>query len=281
MQTLTIGIIGLGLIGGSFAKAIKRNTLHIVAGFDVAGDVMAQALAEGAIDMQLDDAALAQCDLLFAALYPQASIEAVKQRIPHLKKGCVVADLCGVKRVVCDALDTPCRDAGAVFIGAHPMAGREFSGFAHSQPTLFDGASLILTPTQPDDPSQARAVMLLKALARETGFGQTVVTTPDHHDRMIAFTSQLAHVLSNAYVKSPPAKEHAGFSAGSFKDLTRVAKLNETMWTELFLDNTDHLTSEITLLINNLAAYRTALQARNGDTLKALLREGRIIKESL
>lgn len=278
---LFIGIIGLGLIGGSFAKAIKQNTPHLVAGFDIAEDVMEQALAEGAIDMQLDNTVLARCDLLLTALYPQASIEAVAQRIPLLKKGCVVADLCGVKRVVCAALDKPCRDAGLVFVGAHPMAGREFSGYAYTLPTLFKGASLIVTPTRPEDAQTARALTMLQTLARETGFGRTVVTTPEHHDKMIAYTSQLAHVLSNAYVKSPRANEHAGYSAGSFKDVTRVAKLNETMWAELFLDNADHLGVELDLLIANLSAYRDALQNGDRGALRALLREGREIKERL
>lgn len=281
MQTLNIGIIGLGLIGGSFAKAIKRNTQHTIAGFDISEDVLKQALAKGVIDKRLDDAALSECDLLFVALYPAACIKAVTERLSMLKKGCIITDLCGVKRVVCDALDAPCREAGMVFVGGHPMAGREFSGFAHAIATLFDGASMILTPTQLNDPAQAQAVAILKDLAREMGFRQTVVTTPDHHDSVIAYTSQLAHVLSNAYVKSPRAQEYDGYSAGSFKDLTRVAKLNETMWTELFLDNADHLTEELSLLIDNLCAYRAALQARDGDTLKALLREGRIIKEAL
>ncbi len=281
MQTLTIGIIGLGLIGGSFAKAIKQNTPHLVAGHDISADAVQQALDEGAIDKRLDDAALARCDMLFVALYPAATITEVTARLPRLKKGCIVTDLCGVKRVVCDALDAPCRDKGLVFVGGHPMAGREFSGFAHSLPTMFSGASFILTPTRPDDAAQAQAVTKLKHLARELGFRQTVVTTPAHHDGVIAFTSQLAHVLSNAYVKSPRAAEHDGYSAGSFKDLTRVAKLNETMWSELFLQNADCLTEELSLLINNLTAYRTALAARDGDALTRLLREGREIKEGL
>lgn len=281
MQTLTIGVIGLGLIGGSFAKAIKQNTPHIVAGYDISEDAVLQALTESAIDKRLDDAVLARCDLLFVALYPAATITEVLARLPLLKNGCIITDLCGVKRAVCDALDAPCRDAGLVFVGGHPMAGREFSGFAHSLPTLFSGASFILTPTRPDDAAQAQAVTMLKTLARELGFRQTVVTTPAHHDGVVAFTSQLAHVLSNAYVKSPRATEHDGYSAGSFKDLTRVAKLNEVMWCELFLHNADYLTDELTLLIDNLTAYRSALTAQDSDTLTQLLREGREIKEGL
>ncbi|MFA9382042.1 MAG: prephenate dehydrogenase [Acetanaerobacterium sp.] len=281
MQTLTIGIIGLGLIGGSLARAVKAHTPHTVAGYDLDEDTMHKALADGAIDGVLDESALARCDVLFAALYPAASIDAVITRLPLLKAGCVVADLCGIKRAVCDALDAPCRDAGVVFVGAHPMAGREFSGFDHSIPTLFAGAPLLLTPTDPADPGQARAAALLETLARDLGFRETIVTTPDHHDRMIAYTSQLAHVLSNAYVKSPCAPAHDGYSAGSFKDLTRVARLNEAMWTQLFLQNSDHLTDELSLLIDNLTAYKTAIEAGDADTLQSLLREGRKIKEGL
>ncbi len=281
MQPLFIGIIGLGLIGGSFARAIKAYTPHTVAGYDLDADTMLKARQAGAIDTALDDAALAECDMLLCALYPSAAIAELLARLPKLKAGCVVSDLCGVKRAPCDALDAPCRAAGMVFVGAHPMAGREFSGFDYTKSELFSGASLILTPTQPEQGAQAQAVSLWRELAAAVGFGSVTVTTPDHHDCMIAYTSQLAHVLSNAYVKSPRAPEHPGYSAGSFKDLTRVARLNEVMWTELFLANRDSLADELGILIDNLTAYKTALEAQDGDTLKALLKDGRERKERL
>ena len=280
MQTLKIGIIGLGLIGGSLAKALKKYTPHTVNGCNRSPAVEQKALAEGAIDGILTPEALSRCDVLFVGLYPELSIKAVTERLPLLKKGCVIADLCGIKREVCAALAERCAQAGHTFIGAHPMAGREFSGYDFSTPELFNRAPLILTPVG-DTEQETRAVKLLEELALAVGFRGAVVTTPENHDRMIAYTSQLAHVLSNAYVKSPRAKEHAGYSAGSFKDLTRVAYLNEEMWTELFLENRDNLLTELSLLIDNLSAYREALKAEDAQGLKALLREGREIKEQL
>ncbi|SDM60529.1 prephenate dehydrogenase [Acetanaerobacterium elongatum] len=280
MQTLQIGIIGLGLIGGSLAKAIKKFTPHTVYGLNRSKGTEQKALACGAMDGVLTDEALSGCDILFVGLYPALTIKTVLEKLPLLKKGCVIADLCGIKREVCGALSEPCRVAGVTFIGAHPMAGREFSGFDYTTADLFQRASLILTPTEGTE-QEERAVRLLDGLALAVGFRAVVVTTPENHDRMIAYTSQLAHVLSNAYVKSPCAKEHTGYSAGSFKDLTRVAYLNEEMWTELFMQNRDNLTQELSLLIDNLTAYKQAMEAGDADTLKALLREGREIKEQL
>lgn len=280
MQTLQIGIIGLGLIGGSLAKAIKKHTPHTVYGLNRSKETEQKALTCGAMDGVLTDEALSGCDLLFVGLYPALTVKTVLEKLPLLKKGCVIADLCGIKREVCNALCAPCSAAGVTFIGAHPMAGREFSGFDYTTPDLFQRAPFILTPTEGTE-EEARAVKMLEELALAVGFRGAVVTTPENHDRMIAYTSQLAHVLSNAYVKSPCAKEHTGYSAGSFKDLTRVAYLNEEMWTELFLQNRDNLTQELSLLINNLTAYKQAMEAGDADTLKALLREGREIKEQL
>lgn len=280
MQTLQIGIIGLGLIGGSLAKAIKKYTPHTVYGLNRSKETEQKALACGAMDEVLTDEALSGCDILFVGLYPVLTVKTVLEKLPLLKKGCVIADLCGIKREVCNTLSKPCLEAGVTFIGAHPMAGREFSGFDYTTPDLFQRAPLILTPTEGTE-QEAHAVKRLEELALAVGFRGAVVTTPENHDRMIAYTSQLAHVLSNAYVKSPCSKEHTGYSAGSFKDLTRVAYLNEEMWTELFMQNRDNLTHELSLLIDNLTAYKQAMEAGDADALRSLLREGREIKEQL
>lgn len=284
-NNLTIGVVGLGLIGGSLAKAIKEKTSHTVFGGDIEPAVLKKAIDCGAIDGRLDEKTIPNCNIIFIALYPKQTIAFVNEHISNFAKGTVICDLCGIKREVCTEMFKLCAENGVTFIGGHPMAGREFSGFDYSVPTLFEGASLIITPPAAACDNEAdeisRAVELIDGFAREVGFRCLKITTPENHDRMIAYTSQLAHVLSNAYVKSPRALEHEGFSAGSFKDLTRVAKLNEEMWTELFFENKDNLLNELMTLIEHLGEYKTALENNDAPTLKALLKDGRLLKEQL
>ncbi len=158
------------------------------------------------------------------------------------------------------------------------MAGTQYSGFLKSKANMFRNASMILVPPVYDD------IMLLdraKRLLDPLGFSRYVVTTAQKHDEMIAFTSQMAHVISNAFIKSPTAREHKGYSAGSYKDMTRVASLNEEMWTELFLSNSEALEKEIGILIDSLCEYRDAVRDHDADRLRELLREGRIAKEEI
>ena len=157
------------------------------------------------------------------------------------------------------------------------MAGREFSGFEYSLDDLFDNASFIMTPTE-NTPQEE--INLIEDLARSIHFKKVVKTTPEEHDRIIAFTSQLAHVVSNAYIKSPTHRQQLGFSAGSFQDLTRVAKLNEDMWTPLFIMNKEPLCFEIDYIMARLAEYRDAIANEDHDRLRQLLRDGRILKET-
>ena len=245
---MEIGIVGLGLIGGSLAKAISQNTDHTVYGFDLSEEVMAKAVLLDAIEQPLTDKILPHCDIIIVALYPQATIDYVKEHADLIKKGAIVIDCGGVKRIVCDQLIPLGEEKGFLFMGGHPMAGLEHSGFAYAKKSLFNNASMVLCSTK----GSIEDVEKIKDLFSAIGFTNFAITTPDDHDRKIAFTSQLAHVVSNAYIKSPTAMVHAGFSAGSYKDLTRVAKLNEHMWTELFLENPDYLAEEIDTLIENL-----------------------------
>ena len=268
---MNIGIVGLGLIGGSVAKAIKENTEHLVLGYDIDPVIIHKALLLNAIDSPLQNEDLAQCDLLIVALYPSAAIQFVKDHAPLFKKGSIILDTCGVKACVCDALAPVAEENGFCFMGAHPMAGTVYSGFSHSEKALFDNASMVITPLKG---SSIEQVELVKNLCVLIGFTNTQISSPEEHDRVIAFTSQLAHVVSNAYVKSPTATLHKGFSAGSYKDLTRVAKLNEVMWSELFLDNKDALVSEIDGLISRLAEYKSALETSDAEQLKKLLKDG-------
>ena len=275
---MDISVVGLGLIGGSLARTIKLHTDHRVYGADLNAATMDQAALLGAIDGMADDAVIARSDLILVALYPGAIVDWITSHAHLFKPGCLVIDCGGVKQVICKAIEPLVKDAAWRFIGGHPMAGREFSGFKYTRDDLFDHASMILTPYADADPAllqQARNFFL------DIGFRRVQFTTPETHDEMIAYTSQLAHIVSSAYVKCPLADKHRGFSAGSFADMTRVARLNEDMWTELFFDNRDALLPEVEGLVERLTAYRDALRNEDHEAMKALLKEGREIKERL
>lgn len=274
---MNIAIAGLGLIGGSFAKAISARTDHRVTGCDRNADTLRQALADGAIQDTAEDD-FSGADLILVALFPADAVEFIRQKMPTFRPGAVLIDLCGVKQFICDSVAPLVEGTGVSFIGGHPMAGREQFGYESSLETLYDGASMILTPI-PSTPKPA--LELAETFFLSLGFGHIEITTPDRHDEMIAYTSQLAHVVSSAYIQSPVARDYQGFSAGSFKDLTRVARLNETMWTELFLHNPRHLTDQIQVIIENLEQFRDVIRAGDRETLTDILRRGRELKEQL
>ena len=275
---MNIAVVGLGLIGGSLAKAIKRRTEHRVFGMDCNHSVVLRAKLVQAIDEELREEDYGKIDLFISALYPQAIVECVTAAAPKLRKGCVVLDTCGIKRHVCESCLKICREHGLVFIGGHPMAGIERSGFDAALDTLFNCASMLLVP----DPQIDIAVLdSIKKLFLQLGFGAVKTTTAEMHDKIIAYTSQLAHVIASAYIKSPTALEHSGFSAGSFRDMTRVATLQEQMWTELFLDNREDLLDELDRFIANLQGYRNALAKQDAGTLKQLLKDGREAKAAV
>ncbi len=276
---LTIGIVGLGLIGGSLAKAYKRmgEGARILA-YDIEPSVLGFAKLCGAVDGDLTRESLPQCDCVFVGLYPDASIEYIKENAPYFNKNGWVMDLCGIKEKVCDVGFALAKEHGFTFIGGHPMAGTHLSGFAAAKETLFEKACMVIVPPVYDDMAFLEEI---KAFLRPAGFTRISVTTAAEHDKTIAFTSQLAHVVSNAFIKSPTARKHAGFSAGSYRDLTRVAWLNPAMWSELFIDNKEPLVYEIDTLIESLAQYRDAITAGDYDTLYRLLDEGRRIKEEV
>ncbi len=275
---MNVGIAGLGLIGGSMAKAIKAFTAHRVFGFDRDARTQASALEDGTLDGVLDEAALADCRLLLLALYPGAAIEFLERHATRVARGALVVDLCGVKRAVCEAGEALALRHGFHFVGGHAMAGRARSGYGAAEAGLFQGASMLLTPGT-DTPIEVLGE--LTAFFGALGFRAVHRTDPLEHDRLIAYTSQLAHVLSNAYVKRAMEPGHALFTGGSFQDLTRVAWLNEDMWTELFMRNRDCLTEEIDALCGRLTAYADALRAGDAEGLRALLREGSACKERL
>lgn len=273
---MNILVVGLGLIGGSFCKAIKRYTAHSCWGLDNDPDTIRQALNEGVIDAAVGTEQLEKADLTIVCLHPQATLDFIRENGERFSAGNLVMDTCGVKEVIVAQCAPLLKERGVTFIGAHPMAGREYSGFSYSLTDLFVGASLILTP---DETVPSVALDTIRQLAVALGFTNIVLTTPLIHDQTIAFTSQLAHVVSNAYIKSPTLDNESGFSAGSFLDLTRVAKLNEHMWTELFMFNKTPLIHEIEHIMGHLEEYRQALLTNNAAQLEQLLRDGRILKE--
>ena len=254
------------------AKSIKARTGHTVFGIARSEETLMMARMCGAIDAPLTQENLSQCDLILIAIRPAAAIEWVRRNAADISKSAVVVDLCGVKRVVVESIAPIAEQYGFAYIGGHPMAGKERGGFTSATEDLYVGASMILTPDRRTD---MQLLEMLKAFFLDIGFASLTFSTPDEHDRIIAYTSQLAHIVSSAYIKSPEAQRRRGFSAGSFRDMTRVARLDEDMWTELFLDDTDYLTKELDILIENLSEYADALNAKDADRLRALLKDGK------
>ena len=274
---MKVGILGLGLIGGSMARA------YAIAGHEVYAaekdeSMLSFAALSGAVQGELTDLILPTCDLVLLAIYPDGSASWLEEKAALISPDALVMDLCGVKEEICARCFPLAEKFGFTFVGGHPMAGSHFSGFKYSRATLFQGQPMVLVPPRFDD------IDLLdrcKAALAPCEFGNFSVTTAGEHDRMIAFTSQMPHILSNAFIKSPTAMSHKGFSAGSYKDLTRVAWLNAPMWAELFLENKENVLSELEFYISSLSAYRDALAAEDRNTLTALLEEGKRRKEEV
>lgn len=273
---MNIAVVGLGLIGGSICKSLKKHTFHHIMGIDSDGETVRKALEQGAIDEEITVGELDKANLTIICLYPEAICSFVKENSDKFKKGSIVIDTCGVKKSVVDSCTPVLEEKGILFVGTHPMAGREYSGFDYSTDDLFDNASFIITPSEK---TPQIAIDLLSTLAGSIGFGKAVVASPERHDQIIAYTSQLAHVVSNAYVKSPSVLDFNGFSAGSFMDLTRVARLNEDMWTSLFMCNKEALLNEINQIIKSISEYRDAIEDNDYGRLRELLKNGRILKE--
>lgn len=275
---MNICVVGLGLIGGSLARTIKLHTSATVYGCDLSRETILQAKLLGAIDDELTDEALRICDVVLVALYPGAIVEWIKSHADLFRDDALVIDCGGIKQAIVSEIWPIAEGKAWHFIGGHPMAGREFSGFKYAKDDLFDRASMILTP-RPD--SEPQLLQRARDFFMDLGFRRVQFTTPQTHDEMIAYTSQLSHIVSSAFVKTPLADKHRGFSAGSFADMTRVARLNEHMWTELFFDNREALLPEVEGLVDRLIEYRDALRDNDRDAMTKLLREGREIKERL
>lgn len=273
---MNIAVVGLGLIGGSICKALKANTFNHIMGIDTDKETIRKALEQGAIDEEITPDRLCDANITIVALYPLKIVEFVKENADKFKKGSIVMDICGVKGYIVRNCTPVLEEHGVIFIGTHPMAGTEHSGFDYSTADLFNKASFIITPTEN---TPQIAIDLVSTLGACMKFGQVVIATPEQHDTNIAYTSQLAHIVSNAYVKSPSLFRADGFSAGSFLDLTRVAYLNEDMWASLFMCNKEAVLFEVNSIINSLGEYRDAIVNDDTDKLREILRIGRERKE--
>ncbi len=271
---MQVGIVGLGLIGGSAARAYKEAG-HTVLAYDKDKVMLDYAILCGAADGVLTPSKLETCDLVLLCLYPKASIAYLKENAAHFPKGKFVIDFCGTKTGICEVGFPLAKEHGFIFVGGHPMAGTHNSGFKYSRSDMFVGAPMVIVPPVYDD--MALLDQIKRALS-PLSFGSMSVTDAMQHDKMIAFTSQLAHIVSNAYIKSPGAKNHKGLSAGSYKDLTRVAWLNPDMWTELFLENREPLLEELDGIISRLCEYRDAMAKEDAASLWQLLEDGRRMK---
>ena len=274
---MKIGIVGLGLIGGSIAKSLKAKTSHTVYASDINEETMLLARMLGSYDAPLSDDNIGECDIVILALCPSTAVAWAQENAHKIAKSATLADICGVKRAVFDKLSTIAKENGFYYIGTHPMAGKERGKFQNATDDLFEGASMIIVP---EESTPLDKVETFSALCLDMGFARNVFSDCESHDKIIAYTSQLPHIISNAYIKSPEAQLNRGFSAGSFKDLSRVALLDENMWTELFLSNADYLGEQLEIFANNLQKYADAIKAGDADTLRELLKEGRELKST-
>ena len=274
---MKVGILGLGLIGGSFVRAYTKAG-HAVFAYDIDTTIQGFAELSGVIQGNLSDNEIPLCDLIILSVYADASATWLEDHAHLISKHTVVIDCCGIKADICRRCFPLAEQYGFTFVGGHPMAGSHYSGFKYSRSNLFQGAPMVLVPPKFDDPELLQRV---EELLLPCDFKSFSVTTAEIHDAMIAFTSQMPHIISNAFIKSPASGSHSGFSAGSYKDLTRVAWLNPQMWAELFLSNRENLLNELEIYISNLNKYRAAIDANVSDMLIALLEEGRRKKEEV
>lgn len=273
---MNICVVGMGLIGGSVCKAVREYTTHRIYGVDTDLKTVQAALEDGVVDGIIEDGNYAEIDMTIVCLYPYITAEFLKENMSRFKKDSIVCDFCGIKSFLVQQMTDLAKKCEVRYVSAHPMSGREVGGYANSLKTLYVGKNFIITPVPGTDVAAVKEVALL---ATQMGVTKIVQTTPEEHDKIIAYTSQLAHIVSSAYVKSPTIEEELGFTGGSFQDMTRVATVNESMWTSLFLLNRDALLSELNMLIENLSLYKDALEQKNDRLMYVLLRDGRLRKE--
>ena len=274
---MTAGIVGLGLIGGSFAKAYHSAGERVLA-FNRSKSVLEFAMLSGDVDAELTEENVSECDVIIICVYPEAAAAYLEMIAPYISDHTIVMDACGTKRKVCDLCFPIAEKYKFTYVGAHPMAGTQYSGYKYARANMYHNAPMVIVP---QDFSDINLLDRIKEVLAPVGFGRFSITTAEDHDRMIAFTSQMPHIISNAFIKSPTAANHKGFSAGSYKDLTRVAWLNPQLWAELFMENKDFILEELTVMIDNMQKYKEAIEEDDMEELIRLLDEGKKAKEAV
>ncbi|MBO4320457.1 MAG: prephenate dehydrogenase [Treponema sp.] len=281
LDELTYGIVGLGIMGGSFAKSIRQN---ILSRSSSSGKIYAcnrstaclnLAMQEGITDKTFTsdqvEQMLCECDIVFVCLYPHATVDFLKQHRESFKSGSIITDISGVKGIFIDEGDSLVRDDVDFIIG-HPMAGGEKEGYAASNAKYFINHNYILCPRKEN---KTENVLLFKNLIGEMGFSRITETSCDTHDWKIGFTSQLCHVIASALVQSADGPDITAFGGGSFEDLTRIAMINAPLWTELFISNKEKLVEHIENFENALSVLKKDIATSNGEGLKSYLEEVR------
>ena len=267
---MKIAIIGLGLIGGSIARRLRGFHECTIAAYNRTKESLDLALSDGVIDKACNTPgeAMNGADLIIMCLYPQLNIDFVRDNLSMIKDGAVITDVTGVKGFIIREMKKILPDT-VDFIGGHPMAGREVGGYKSSTDTLFDNAPYIITPDKTNGPKN---VQLIRDMAKYIGCRIVVTTTPDEHDSIIAYTSQLMHVVAVALCDNPLLERSGSFAGGSLQDCTRIAVINEKMWSELFVENKEHLAEQITEFQECLERMKKAVLNEDRDTLEDIMK---------
>ena len=263
-------IVGLGLLGGSYARVLKRFGFHISA-ITKEQSSIDYAINEGIIDegsTELDEEIIGNADLVIFALYPHVFVEWIENNQKLLKSGAIITDVTGVKRSIVYKIQDVLRD-DVEFIAAHPMAGREVSGVENSTDKMFQGANYIVTPT---DKNTTEAINTCLELGRLLGFSNVTTLSPEEHDEMIGFLSQLTHCIAITLMTCNDRENMEKFTGDSFRDLTRIARINDLMWSELFVANKDALLSQMDMFMDKFKELKTMLETEDIDGMRKMMR---------
>lgn len=268
-----IAVIGLGIIGGSMAYALNGFRGATIAGCDTDPKTLESAKEKGAVDKACDSAAEAieNADLVIIATYPDSIVKIVKENAVSFKRGAVLTDICGVKSRISKEIEAVLPE-GVKYVGSHPMAGKEVEGFENAEAAIFKDCGFIITPSEASDDE---SVSLVYEMAEHMGAGKIAINTPKEHDEIIAYTSDLMHIASCGLCLDFNQKMNLAYTAGAFRDCTRIALINPKLWTELFLENPDETVNEIDRYMNSLKKFRDAIASRNEEELYALLQRVR------
>ena len=266
-----IAVIGLGIIGGSICASLTKAG-YSIDGVDLDKNTMQIALEKGFISGFAED--ISTYDVVLIATPPHATLKILNETA--FQNNAIVSDICGIKSLM--EREVYAKPRNYRYVGLHPMAGKETSGIQSASSELFNGANLVITL---NEQTNTEALQEIKTLANAMRFGRIVECSAEEHDRKIAFTSQLAHIVSNAYVKSPQVRNCKGFTGGSFQDMTRIAGVDERIWTELYMCNRAFVLEELEGLIDQLSVYRDALKEENAEKLSDALKDGRLIREKI